>query len=104
MSDSQNGQAATATAATTITFEDVCQDWHDQFENLQTFNRLLTTDAKIAQTPKPVVWTLNKAKLYRYVPLPTVERRHRLPLCWLHGSSGPMGCLRCRKRRCSPTR
>jgi polyhydroxyalkanoate synthase len=48
--------------------------------NLQTFNRLVTTDARIAQTPKEVVWTLNKAKLYRYIPVLPPEKRHRLPL------------------------
>ncbi len=49
-------------------------------ENAQTFRRLVTTDAKIAQTPKQVVWTLNKAKLYHYVPVVPAERRHPLPL------------------------
>jgi polyhydroxyalkanoate synthase subunit PhaC len=49
-------------------------------ERARTFNRLLTTDAKVAQTPKTVVWTLNKAKLYRYVPIVPQERRHKLPL------------------------
>jgi polyhydroxyalkanoate synthase subunit PhaC len=48
--------------------------------NLRTFNRLVTTDAKIAQTPKHVIWTLNKAKLYRYTPVLPPERCHRLPL------------------------
>lgn len=74
MSESQNGQSAT------LTFEDVCQGWHEQLDNLRTFNRLLTTDAKIAQTPKQLVWTLNKAKLYRYTPVKPQEQRHRLPL------------------------
>jgi polyhydroxyalkanoate synthase subunit PhaC len=57
------------------------------FEELQkvsqrcaTFNRLLTTDAKIAQTPKTLIWTLNKAKLYRYVPVVPDDKRHRVPL------------------------
>jgi polyhydroxyalkanoate synthase len=49
-------------------------------KNLQTFNRLLTTDARIAQTPKEVVWTLNKAKLYRYIPVVAEAQRKRLPL------------------------
>lgn len=48
--------------------------------NLQTFNRLVTTNAKIAQTPKEVIWTLNKAKLYRYVPVVAPEQRRKLPL------------------------
>ena len=49
-------------------------------ENCETFNRLLTTDAKIAQTPKTLIWTLNKAKLYRYVPVVPEEKRHRGPV------------------------
>jgi len=48
--------------------------------NTQTFHRLMTSDAKIAQTPKEVIWTLNKAKLYRYAPLVPEDRRHRTPL------------------------
>jgi polyhydroxyalkanoate synthase len=48
--------------------------------NLRTFNRLVTTDARIAQTPKEVVWALNKAKLYRYIPVVPPEQRHKLPL------------------------
>lgn len=62
------------------TFEDVCGQWHQAFDNLRTFNRLLTSDAKIAQTPKQLIWTLNKAKLYRYTPVMTAEQRHRVPL------------------------
>lgn len=49
-------------------------------DRCQTFNRLLTTDAKIAQTPKRLIWTLNKAKLYRYVPTVPEDKRHRVPL------------------------
>jgi polyhydroxyalkanoate synthase len=49
-------------------------------QRARTFNRLLTTDAKVAQSPRTVIWTLNKAKLYRYVPVVLPEQRHRLPL------------------------
>lgn len=49
-------------------------------ENTRTFNRLVTTDAQIARTPKEVVWTLNKAKLYHYVPVVPAGQRHPLPL------------------------
>jgi polyhydroxyalkanoate synthase len=48
--------------------------------SVQTFNRLVSTNAKIAQTPKEVVWSLNKAKLYRYVPVVPDEKRHKVPL------------------------
>ena len=40
----------------------------------------MTTKAAIAQTPKELVWTLNKAKLYRYIPVVAPGERHRVPL------------------------
>src|SRR5580704_15093154 len=43
----------------------------------------MTTKAPIAQTPKELVWALNKAKLYRYVPVVPKEQRHRVPLLLL---------------------
>jgi polyhydroxyalkanoate synthase len=49
-------------------------------ENARTFGRLVTTNAHIAQTPKEVIWTLNKAKVYRYVPVVPEEQRKKLPL------------------------
>jgi polyhydroxyalkanoate synthase len=62
------------------TYADVHAELVRIAENARTFNRLLTTDARIAQTPKEVIWTLNKARLYRYLPVPAAEKRHRLPL------------------------
>jgi len=62
------------------TYADVYAQLLQISENAVTFNKLLTTDAKIAQTPKEVVWTLNKAKLYRYIPVVHPEKRHKLPL------------------------
>jgi polyhydroxyalkanoate synthase len=59
---------------------EACAEMQKAARNLQTFNRLLTTDAKIAQTPKEVVWTLNKAKLYRYIPVVPENERKNLPL------------------------
>jgi polyhydroxyalkanoate synthase len=47
---------------------------------LETLTRVMTTKALIAQTPKELVWTLNKAKLYRYVPVLPPEARHPVPL------------------------
>ena len=44
------------------------------------FNKVLTTRTAIAQTPKELVWTLNKAKLYRYIPVVPKEQRHPTPL------------------------
>ena len=55
----------------------------DPFANLQrliALNKVLTSKAAIAQSPKQMVWALNKAKLYRYVPMVPEEKRHRIPL------------------------
>ena len=49
-------------------------------ESAKTWSRLMTTTAKIAQTPKELIWTLNKAKLYRYIPVVPAEQCHRIPL------------------------
>ena len=49
-------------------------------DKARTLNRVFTQRAPIGQTPKEVVWTLNKAKLYRYTPVVPVEQRHRVPL------------------------
>lgn len=61
-------------------FSDMCSAWHRVAENWDRFNRMVTTDAKIAQTPKELVWTLNKAKLYRYIPTVPEEERKGIPL------------------------
>jgi polyhydroxyalkanoate synthase len=49
-------------------------------ERMRAFNRVVTTKAAIAQTPKTQVWALNKAKLYRYDANPEAKHRHRVPL------------------------
>jgi polyhydroxyalkanoate synthase len=49
-------------------------------EKLQTLSKVLTTRAPIAQTPKEVIWTLNKAKLYRYVPVLPKEQLRPVPI------------------------
>jgi polyhydroxyalkanoate synthase subunit PhaC len=49
-------------------------------QRLLTLNKVLTSKAAIAQTPKQMVWALNKAKLYRYVPMVPEEQRHAIPL------------------------
>lgn len=59
---------------------DYCAELHKHAQKVHTFNRLLNTDAKIAQTPKECIWTLNKARLYRYVPVVPESERHRIPL------------------------
>src|ERR1035437_636896 len=49
-------------------------------QRMETVTRVMTLKAPIAQTPKELVWTLNKARLYRYVPVVPEEQRHRVPL------------------------
>jgi polyhydroxyalkanoate synthase subunit PhaC len=49
-------------------------------DRLKTLSKVMSTRAAIAQTPKELVWTLNKAKLYRYVPVVPAEKRHPVPL------------------------
>jgi polyhydroxyalkanoate synthase len=49
-------------------------------ERLETVTRVMTSRAPIAQTPKELVWTLNKAKLYRYIPVVPQQERRRVPL------------------------
>ena len=46
----------------------------------QSLVKVTTTRAAIAQTPKRAVWTLNKAKLFRYEPVLPAEQRHPVPL------------------------
>ena len=57
---------------------------HDQLEqieaNMTTLRRVLTTPYPVAQSPKEVIWTLNKARLYHYIPVVPPERRHPIPL------------------------
>jgi len=49
-------------------------------ERCKKLNELLSTDAPIGQTPKEMIWALNKAKLYRYTPVLPEEKRHKIPL------------------------
>ena len=49
-------------------------------ERLVAFTNAVTTRVAIAQTPKQLVWTLNKTKLYRYIPELPREKRHPIPL------------------------
>jgi len=49
-------------------------------ERLGMFTEAVTTRAPIAQSPKELIWALNKAKLYRYIPVVPKEKRHPVPL------------------------
>ncbi|MCC6491814.1 MAG: alpha/beta fold hydrolase [Pirellulales bacterium] len=70
----------TSTRTALDPFQQVCKNWHEAAKNVRTFNRLLSSDAQIARTPKQLVWTLNKAKLYRYSPMVDPHPRHKTPL------------------------
>ena len=59
---------------------ELSNDWIVLDQKLKTFNRLMTTKAAIGQTPKELIWTLNKAKLYRYIPVVPAEERYPIPL------------------------
>ena len=59
---------------------EVSNSWSNLEQKLKTFNRLMTTKAAIGQSPKELIWTLNKAKLYRYIPVVPAEDRHPVPL------------------------
>lgn len=49
-------------------------------ERLRTLMRVSTSKAAVAQTPKETIWTLNKAKLYHYIPVVPAAERHPVPL------------------------
>lgn len=49
-------------------------------ERFSSFTKVVISKVPIAQTPKELVWTLNKAKLYRYIPVVPKEKRHPVPL------------------------
>jgi polyhydroxyalkanoate synthase len=58
----------------------VTDPFTDLVGKLTAFNKAVTTRSSIAQTPKELVWTLNKAKLNHYIPVVPKERRHPVPL------------------------
>lgn len=49
-------------------------------QKLLSFSHAVTTKIKIDQTPRQLIWSLNKTKLYRYTPVLPEEKLHRLPL------------------------
>src|SRR5579875_3829262 len=49
-------------------------------EEARTLVRVSSSRARVGQTPKEVIWTLNKARLYRYIPALPPEQRHKIPL------------------------
>jgi polyhydroxyalkanoate synthase len=50
-------------------------------ERLKTLLRVTSSkSANVAQTPKQTIWTLNKARLYRYTPVVPATERKAIPL------------------------
>lgn len=76
MTAAQNGSATLPMP----TPGDVLEQIGQAKQNWENFQRLLHTDAPIAQTPKRAVWRLNKATLYRYAPQVPPEKRRKTPL------------------------
>jgi polyhydroxyalkanoate synthase subunit PhaC len=60
--------------------EQVQQELRRIEEQVSTLQRVLTTKYPVGQTPKELIWRLNKAKLYRYVPVVPEEKRFPVPL------------------------
>lgn len=67
-------------SASPPTAEKVQADLERIERNARTLQHVLTTPYPVAQTPKELVWTLNKARLYRYVPTRPAEQLHPIPL------------------------
>jgi polyhydroxyalkanoate synthase len=63
-----------------VTYPDPVLDLQTAEERFRRLDKVFNTKAAIAQSPKELVWTLNKAKLYRYVPVVPPEKRHPVPL------------------------
>jgi poly[(R)-3-hydroxyalkanoate] polymerase subunit PhaC len=69
------------TAMRSTTPEELQAELKQIEEAIRTFTRVTTQrSALVAQTPKETIWTLNKARLYRYIPTVPDEQRHRVPL------------------------
>jgi polyhydroxyalkanoate synthase subunit PhaC len=49
-------------------------------ERVHTLIHVSSTRASVGQTPKEVIWTLNKTRLYHYIPVLPPEQRHKIPL------------------------
>ena len=68
----------TQTAAPDATQSDI-----EKFmDNYKTLLRVSTTRYPVGQTPKEIVWTLNKAKLYGIYPLRPLRPSTGRPSCW----------------------
>lgn len=57
-------------------------------KRLLALSRVLTTRACIGRSSKHLIWSLNKAKEYRYDPVLPCEQRHRVPLLLVYAPLG----------------
>jgi polyhydroxyalkanoate synthase len=64
--------------------EFVPQEYQQLIKRVIRATEVLTTDAdpEVAPTPKEVVWTKNKTKLYRYVS--DHPKKHKIPLLMVY--------------------
>ncbi len=60
------------------------EDVKNGYQKLKRMTAVLTTEAepKVGQTPKEVIWTKNKAKLYRYQP--AVKKTNKVPILMIY--------------------
>ena len=66
------------------------EEWMDglpkdkSYQQLKKFTEIITTDAEpeVGQTPKEVIWTKNKAKLYRYQP--ALKKTNKVPILMIY--------------------
>ena len=61
-------------------FQEMASQFAGVEQRLTSFTKAVTTKIKIDQTPRELIWALNKTKLFRYTPVLPAEKRHRLPL------------------------
>jgi polyhydroxyalkanoate synthase len=63
----------------TPTLEESRAELAQLWTNWETLRRVTTQRYPVGQTPHEVVWTLNKARLIRYLPTHPARRKHRTP-------------------------
>src|SRR5690349_16018265 len=72
--------AAETTKTTPNTPNQMEADMAKFMENYKTLLRVTSTRYPVGQTPSETVWTLNKARLIRYLPTQPVAVKHKTPL------------------------
>jgi polyhydroxyalkanoate synthase subunit PhaC len=75
-----SSSSSSSSSSSAVPFAPLYEQLRQIEESTRTLQRVLTTNYPIGQMPKEVVWTLNKTKLYRYVPVVPPEQRYPVPL------------------------